>query len=97
VYNATTTEDFTEYLTAHAEGSAYPAVRPESFENAPLVVPTADILKAFETVVAPWLAQVAHNLGESRTLAALRDTLLPKLLSGELRVKSAEKLAESCT
>lgn len=35
------------------------------------------------------------NVEESRTLAALRDTLLPKLLSGELRVKQAEKLAEA--
>jgi type I restriction enzyme S subunit len=36
---------------------------------------------------------LAHNIRESRTLSALRDTLLPKLLSGELRVKQAEKLA----
>ena len=91
VYTATTTDDFTDYLTAHAEGSAYPAVRPETFETAPLVVPTVEVLSAFEATVAPWLAQVAHNIRESRTLAALRDTLLPKLLSGELRVKTAEK------
>ena len=95
IYTATTTEDFTDYLTAHAEGSAYPAVRPDAFENAPLVIPPPDVLKEFEKIVAPWLAQVAHNVRESRTLAALRDTLLPKLLSGELRVKPAEKLVEA--
>jgi type I restriction enzyme S subunit len=78
-------------LTAHAEGSAYPAVRPDTFENAPLVIPPPDILKEFEKIVAPWLAQVAHNIRESRTLAALRDTLLPKLLSGELRVKNLQQ------
>src|ERR1039458_6661194 len=97
IYTATTTEDFTDYLTAHAEGSAYPAVRPDAFENAPLVIPPPDVLKEFEKIVAPWLAQVAHNVRESRTLAALRDTLLPKLLSGELRVKPAEKLVEAHT
>jgi hypothetical protein len=43
--------------------------------------------------VRPWLAEAAHNIRESRTLVALRDTLLPKLLSGELRVKDAERLA----
>jgi hypothetical protein len=37
------------------------------------------------------------NVEESRTLAALRDTPLPKLLSGELRAKAAEKLAERAT
>ncbi len=91
IYTATTTDDFTDYLTAHAEGSAYPAVRPETFENAPVVVPTAELLNEFEKIVSPWLAQVAHNIRESRTLAALRDTLLPKLLSGELR-EQAENL-----
>jgi type I restriction enzyme S subunit len=35
---------------------------------------------------------VVSSLLESRTLAALRDTLLPKLLSGEIRVKAAEKM-----
>ena len=89
VYAATTTEEFTDYLVANAEGSAYPAVRPDAFAKAPLVVPSDAVLEEFEKVVGPWLAQAAHNVRESRTLAALRDTLLPKLLSGELRVKEA--------
>jgi type I restriction enzyme S subunit len=38
-------------------------------------------------------ARAAAAVRESRTLAALRDTLLPKLISGELRVKDAERLA----
>ena len=37
---------------------------------------------------------VVGNERQTRTLAALRDTLLPKLISGELRVKDAERLAE---
>jgi type I restriction enzyme S subunit len=94
LYAATTTEDFTNYLTGHAEGSAYPAVHPETFENAPMVVPTEEVLREFERNVAPLLAQVAHNTRESRTLAALRDTLLPKLLSGEIRVRDGETLQE---
>jgi type I restriction enzyme S subunit len=40
---------------------------------------------------------IHHNQAESQTLAALRDTLLPKLLSGEVRVKEAEKLVEART
>jgi type I restriction enzyme S subunit len=41
------------------------------------------------------LARIAANDRESRSLANLRDMLLPKLLSGEIRVKEAEKLAEA--
>jgi type I restriction enzyme S subunit len=39
--------------------------------------------------------RIVCNIHESRTLAALRDTLLPKLISGELRVKDAEKRVEA--
>ncbi len=95
VYAATTTDEFTDYLVANAEGSAYPAVRPDAFAKASLVVPSDEVLAAFEKIVGPWLVQAAHNVRESRTLAALRDTLLPKLLSGELRVKAVVKIMET--
>jgi type I restriction enzyme S subunit len=51
------------------------------------------VLAAFESLVDPLYRTVVGNDRQSRTLAALRDTLLPKLLSGELRVKDAERLA----
>jgi type I restriction enzyme S subunit len=51
-----------------------------------LVAPPAPIAEAFGTVVSPLRARVTINVQESGTLAALRDTLLPKLISGELRV-----------
>jgi type I restriction enzyme, S subunit len=53
---------------------------------------TRQILEDFERKMRPLRRQMERNLAESRTLAALRDTLLPKLISGELRVKDAEKL-----
>ena len=87
VYTSTTADEFTDYLTAHAEGSAYPAVKPETFEAAPIVIPPSIILTEFEKIVRPWLTVASHNVRESRTLAALRDALLPKLLSGEVRVR----------
>jgi len=43
------------------------------------------IIGAFEEIVAPLLAHVRVNVEEIRTLSALRDVLLPKLLSGEIR------------
>lgn len=44
--------------------------------------------------IQPLLARQALNMAESRTLASLRDTLIPKLISGELRVPAAERLLE---
>jgi type I restriction enzyme S subunit len=52
---------------------------------------TREILDYFENKVRPLRAQMEAHLAESRILAALRDTLLPKLMSGELRVKEAAK------
>jgi len=49
------------------------------------------LIKEFFWVVEPALTRVADNEEQSRTLAALRDTLMPKLISGELRIKDAEK------
>jgi type I restriction enzyme S subunit len=89
-----TTEEFVDYLTAHAEGSAYPAVRPESFANADIVIPDSPVLAAFERQIRPFFERAGANEQQSRTLAALRDALLPKLLSGELRVKQAENMVE---
>ena len=57
-----------------------------------VAVPPDPTLDAMDRVMAPLLARQLANDLESRTLAALRDALLPKLLSGEIRIKQAEKL-----
>lgn len=57
-----------------------------------LVIPTEPVVREFERICRPMRAKMESNLEESRTLTALRDTLLPKLLSGEIRVKQAEKI-----
>lgn len=91
LYAWTTAEDFVQYLTVNADGSAYPAVRPEHFARALILRPTDSVMKRFEDNLAPLRDKIAQNECESRTLAALRDTLLPKLISGELRVAEAER------
>jgi type I restriction enzyme S subunit len=57
-----------------------------------IVVPTEPILTAFAQLAEPLFQRIVVNKQESRTLAALRDTLLPKLVSGELRIKDAERI-----
>ena len=58
----------------------------QSAELRNVVLPPKEIMAAFTAKVAPLYAQITANLHQSRTLATLRDTLLPKLLSGELSV-----------
>jgi len=91
VYLAATAPDNVETLAHMADGAAYPAVRPEMVAATPVVIPSHNVLNLFSQVVDPLLRRMSEAQTECRTLAALRDTLLPKLISGELRVKNAER------
>lgn len=62
--------------------------------DALVVVPNEAVLKAADSSMSPLWNKVITNRLESRTLADLRDTLLPKLLSGEVRVGDAERAVE---
>ena len=59
-------------------------IRPESVLDMKVVIPSAPLIRAFTDTVKPLFAHINRNTEQSRTLAILRDTLLPKLLSGEL-------------
>jgi len=59
-----------------------------------VAIPPEDKLKLMDREIMPIFKRIIHNNLESRTLAATRDTLLPKLLSGEVRVKDAAKFLE---
>ncbi len=67
----------------------------ECFQAYRLAVPPPAIAIAFGKKIAPLMDAIGPMHEESRTLAELRDTLLPKLMSGELRIKDAEKLASA--
>lgn len=84
-------------IEAHANGTTFMEISKKNFRPIPALVPPPEVLAKFSAVVGPWWRQIVHNVRETRTLAALRDTLLPKLLSGELRVRQAEKLVEAAT
>ena len=86
VYLTTTAPENIDILTHLADGAAYPAVRPEIVAATPIVCPDDEVLARFSRAVGPLLARMAQAERESRMLATVRDTLLPKLISGELRV-----------
>ncbi|AYW78397.1 type I restriction modification DNA specificity domain protein [Propionibacterium acidifaciens F0233] len=91
VYEASHAWRFTEYLLSVAEGSAYPAVTASKFAHAPVPKATESEIAQFNAQCDPLWERAASAKAESRTLASLRDTLLPALMNGTLRVKDAEK------
>jgi type I restriction enzyme S subunit len=86
LYQAITTDAFADYLTNHTTGAAYPAVNADVFANAELCVPTRDLLDCFDEVVGALLCQKAILLRQIPVLEAMRDLLLPRLVSGEIDV-----------
>lgn len=85
-------------LQQQAHGSVFDTITRDTLSGVQVAAPPAEIVEQFEEKVEPLMQRIRNNLLESRTLAALRDALLPKLLSGELRVPTAVgKLAEAKT
>jgi type I restriction enzyme, S subunit len=72
-------------------GSAIPSTSREDFYRLPVLAPPFDIQQRFVELLTPFWTWQEQNEKEPRTLAAIRDALLPKLISGELRVKDAEQ------
>jgi type I restriction enzyme S subunit len=71
-------------------GSAQPFIPNSALASAKVVYPGQEISDAFARIIAPLRRLQADNDAQSRTLATLRDTLLPKLLSGDLNVKKLQ-------
>ena len=84
-----------EAILAKANGSTFQEISKGNFRPLPVVVAPAPILQAFETVAQPLYQRIAQNERESRTLAQTRDLLLPRLMSGALRVAGAERRLEN--
>ncbi|MFO1292313.1 MAG: restriction endonuclease subunit S [Rubrivivax sp.] len=78
-------------IVSHANGSTFLEISKSGFRPIRTVAPSSAVMDAFDRISRPMYRKVVEQERESRTLAALRDTLLPKLISGELRVKAAER------
>ena len=73
-------------VQAESRSGTFPQITFDSISHLPIVLPPIAIQEAFQEVVSNLDARIKANKQQSRTLATLRDTLLPKLLSGELSV-----------
>ena len=78
------------YLNAQGGKAAIPGINRQDIENIQIYAPENELVKRFGDIVLPSIRQILFNCKESRRLAQLRDTLLPRLMSGELKVNEIE-------
>ena len=74
-------------LEERGTGAAIPGINSTQFKSVPVIIPKESILIDFESKVGPLYDKILTNSSNCRTLSDLRDTLLPKLMSGQVRVK----------
>ena len=92
IYLLTNSNEYIEKLRSQANSGVQVNLSTDAIKSSLLVVASRDINKEFTDTVLPWFDQINQNSIENQTLTTLRDTLLPKLISGEIRVKDAEQM-----
>ena len=92
IYLALTRPSITAKLQSVAEQStsAYPSIKSSDLEQLEIPMPTKDEIEEIKPQLDSLFAAIAHNEYESKMLEELRDTLLPKLMSGEIDVSQIE-------
>jgi type I restriction enzyme S subunit len=84
-------DEFVAYTDRTSDGTKMPRTSWGRMERYNLCLPSGSTIEAFKACVEPMVDRIVSNIHESRALAEMRDFLLPKLMSGEVRVKDAEK------
>ena len=82
-------------ITQAAHGSVFDTITTKTLQASEVVAPPRELTAAFEETVAPMFREILNLTSQSQTLAALSDTLLPRLMSGKLRVRAAESQVEA--
>ena len=95
IYNMLLTERYRDHCRSHATGTTNLGLAREDFFGFPFAMPSSEVQIAYDCFVQSCNEKHQVNTAESISLTKLRDTLLPKLISGELRIPDAEKLAEA--
>jgi type I restriction enzyme, S subunit len=81
------TDEYQWYVLGSSSGTSVRHTSPTSICDYSFLLPPSDKMHDFNTLAGDLLKKVAKNLSQIQTLEKLRDTLLPKLMSGEVRVK----------
>lgn len=94
VLSVISSDEFVEHSNAGSSGTRMPRTNWKDMARYEIVIPSEEVATAFESILAPARARINEGVHEAKTLAALRDSLLPKLMSGEIRVGEAREHIE---
>jgi len=81
------------YLLHIADGSVQKNLNIALVSSQKIICPSSEVLRAFDGLVGPLLERIRENGIQAQTLATLRDTLLPRLISGQLRLPEASSIS----
>ena len=83
-------DKFFAFMVAGSKGTKMPRGDKQQIMTYPVVLPSEEELAGFNTIASPLLEQIYSNGAENKRLSILRDTLLPKLMSGEIDVSAIQ-------
>lgn len=89
------TDDFVAFTDQTSTGTKMPRTSWAIMGRYELCLPTETAASAYQAIAQPMIERIIGNIHESRTLAETRNLLLPKLMSGEIQVREAEKMVEN--
>ena len=84
-------------ILQNANGSTFQEISKRNFRPLPMIIACDRVLASFNETAKPLYERIAENEREIRVLTTLRDTLLPKLISGEIRLHKSAKALETVT
>ena len=90
IYGLLKSENIISQIINKGQGSAQPNISANDIETISIILPPEDIISKYNELVSPYFSLLIKNLNECDYLANLRDTLLPKLMSGELKLSEME-------
>ena len=76
-----------DYVKSYAGGTTFMEISKSSFRTLEIAIPPVDLRENFEGIIISFFEKIRTNTHQIGTLEKLRDTLLPKLMSGEVRVR----------
>jgi type I restriction enzyme S subunit len=92
MYILTNSVDYIDRLRSQANSGVQVNLSTDAIKSSKVLIGSTEVNSMFHNCVLPMFEQLNQNAVENQTLTALRDTLLPKLISGEVRVKDAEQM-----
>jgi type I restriction enzyme, S subunit len=87
--------EMVDYADAGSTGTKMPRTSWDELSRFEIAIPSRQLAEKFNNTALPLVEKIRANIHESRTLASLREALVPRLMSGEIRLEDAEKIVET--